>query len=65
MGQVDAEGPVRESGFDRVLKIVNVIASGFAAIAIIDPGMGVLMHEQRHPNGGEVGVAFITITVAP
>jgi hypothetical protein len=65
VGQVYAKGPVRERGFDGVLKIVNVIASGFAAIAIIDPGMSVLMHEQRHPNGGEIGVAFIAITVAP
>ena len=56
---------MREGGFDRVLKIVNMIAPDFAAIAIIDPGMSVLVHEQRHPDGGEIGVAFIAITVAP
>jgi len=65
VGQVYAKGPVRERGLDGVLKIVNAVASGLAAIAKIDPGMGVLMHEQRHPDGCEIAVAFIAITVAP
>ena len=56
---------MRESSFDGVFKIVDVVASGFAAIAVIDPGMCVLMHEQRHANGCEIGVAFIAIAVAP
>ena len=56
---------MRESGFDGVFKVVNVIASGLAPIAIIDPGMRVLMHEQRHPNGSEIRVAFIAITISP
>ncbi len=56
---------MRESGFDGVFKIVNAIAPGFSAIAIIDPGMCVLMHEERHPNGCEISVAFIAITITP
>jgi hypothetical protein len=65
VGQVYAEGPVRESGFDGVVKIVNVIATGFAPIAIVDPGVRVLMHEERHANSCEIRVAFITITITP
>ena len=56
---------MRESGFDGVFKIVNMIASGFAPIAIIDPGVCVLMHKQRHANSCEIRVAFIAITISP
>ncbi len=54
-----------ERGGDGVLEVVDTVASVFATIAIIDPGVRVLMHEQRHTDGREIAVAFVAITIAP
>ena len=65
MGQVYAKLSMGQSGVYGILKIVDVVASGFAAIAIIDPGVCVLMHEQRDANSCEVGEAFVSVAVPP
>ena len=54
-----------ERGGNGVLKVVDAIAAVLASIAIVDPGVRVLMHEQRNADRGEVSVAVIAITIAP
>ena len=65
MGEVHAKGAMCERGGNGVLKVVDAVAAGFAPVAVVDPRVRVLMHEQRYADGGEVTVAFITITIAP
>jgi hypothetical protein len=63
--QVHAKGAMRERRLNRVLKIVDAVASDLPAIAIVDPGVRILMHEQRHADRGEISVTFVTIPVPP
>src|SRR6185295_11568127 len=43
--EIYAEGTMREGGGDGVLEVVDAIASRLAPIAIVDPGVRVLVHE--------------------
>jgi len=63
--EVHAKSAVRQRCSDGVLKVVDTVTAVFAAIAVVDPCMCVLVHEQRHANGREVCVTLITITVTP
>ena len=56
---------MRQRGGDGVLKVVDVVAAIFATVAIVDPGVRVLMYEERHTDGREVAVAFVTVAIAP
>ena len=63
--EVHAKGAMRERGGDGVFKVINAVAAIFAPVAEVDPGVRVLMHEQRHADRGEVSVTFVTVTIAP
>jgi hypothetical protein len=65
VSKVHAERAMSERRSDGVFEIVDVVAAIFAAVAIVDPGVRVLMHEERHADRGEVSLAFVTITIAP
>lgn len=65
MGEVYAKAPMRVRGGNGVLKVVDAVTAIFAPVAVIDPGVRVLMHEQRHADRGVINVAFVTITIAP
>ena len=65
MREVHAEGAMRERGGNGVLEIVDAVTAVFAAVAVVDPRVGVLMHEERHADRGEVSVTFVAITIAP
>lgn len=56
---------MRERGGDGVLEVVDAIAFRLAAIAIVDPGVPILVHEQWHANSREITVTFVAIAIAP
>lgn len=63
--EVHAECTMRQRGRDGILKVVDAVAAIFTTIAIVDPGVRVLVHKQRHADRREVAVAFVTIAIAP
>ena len=65
MREVHAEGTMRERGGDGVFEIINAVSAVFAAVAIVDPRVCVLMHEQWHADGRVVSVPFVAVTIAP
>src|SRR6266436_1133552 len=42
-----------------------MVAGSFSTLAVINPGVRILMHEEGHPDSGEVCVAFVAIAIAP
>lgn len=56
---------MRKRGGNGVLKVIDAVAAIFAPVAVVDPRVRVLVHEQRHANRGEVTLTFVTITIAP
>ena len=65
MREIHAERAMRKRGGDGVLKVVDAVAAILATVTKVDPRVGVLVHEERHADGREVGVSFVTITIAP
>ena len=65
MREVQAERAMGERRGDGVFEVIDAVATVFPAVAIVDPRVCVLMHEQRHANGREITVAFVAITIAP
>src|SRR5688572_19366786 len=64
-GKIDAELTVGQRRCDGILKIVDLVASDFAPITKVDPGMRILVHEKRYTNRCVKAVASIAIAISP
>jgi len=51
-----AESTVRARSADRVKKEIRAPASLLTSLPIVDPGMRVLMHEQRHADSRDITI---------